>query len=123
MEVGCFALLAQGQHYFQWFTVEADPGWYNMAVARAEQWWEEFVVEGGAAADCPGDTQAAVVSEDTVREVIAARERVKLAEAEKDLAEKRLWAEMGAAPKAASADSAQWGRTSRSHAPPCRPRS
>lgn len=107
VDVGYFALLAQGKH-FQSFTVEADPGWYAMAVARAEQWWEEYVipkVEPPKAA--PGDTQAAVVSEDTVREVVAARERAKLAEAERDLAEKRLWAEMGAAPKAVLPD----GRT------------
>lgn len=103
VDVGYFALLAQGRH-FQSFTVEADPGWYAMAVDRAEQWWERYVIpKVEPPTQAPNDT-AAVVSETVVAEVIAARERVKLAEAERDLAEKRLWAEMGAAPKAVLPD-------------------
>lgn len=108
VETGFFALLAEGRH-FQSFAVEADPGWYQMAVSRAEEWWERYVqakVEPpqGKPADV---ATAAVVSDETVREVIAARARVKLAEAQRDTAEKQLWAEMGAAPKAVLSD----GRT------------
>ncbi len=104
VDVGYFALLAQGKH-FQSFTVEADPGWYQMAVNRAEQWWEQYVIPKlEPPTTAPQDTAAAVISEATVREVVSARERVKLAEAERDLAEQRLWSEMGAAPKAVLAD-------------------